>query len=141
MLRLHYSDCPQDEGELHSEGPTASDVPSAPTSVLRKGLAGDDIPLAVHRRTHPQPSPENSNHLWRGTVPEPAERSRSPPRELPIARLSSRAAPAEGHQPMRRSRSKQAGLGVPSGVSTTISNCGQSNSLLGATSHPQTCLA
>ena len=120
MLKLQHRVCVQDEEECHSEGHTASDAPSAPTSLLRKGLTGDDTPLAVHRRTHPQPSPETLNHHWRGTSTELSDRPRSPPRELPIARLSSRADPAEGHQPMRRSRSKQAGLGVPTGVGATI---------------------
>ena len=112
----------QDDDGLHLEDRTDSDAPSAPTSVVRRGSgadSGSDAPLPVHRRHHSQPPPETLNQFRRAALQEPVDRPGTPPRKLPIATLSARLNQNEGHQPMRRSRSKQSGLGVPVSVKAT----------------------
>ena len=107
----------QDDESLHPEDHIDSDVPSAPTSVLRRGSEDSrDLPAPVHRRHHSQPAPEPLHQLRKGPLQEMPDRPGTPPRQLPIATLSARAGTHEGHQPMRRSRSKQSGLGTVNGV-------------------------
>ena len=111
----------QDDESLCLEDHIDSDAPSAPTSILRRGSTDShELPVPVHRRHHSNSVSESLHPYRKGPLHELPERPGTPPRQLPITTLSARTGAGEGHQPMRRSRSKQGGLGSVSGPGIAV---------------------